>query len=156
MVSVCAGAGRVFSSAKTTARANWRRTVFIRPVKLAERLHGGRHFGQARLQAERVVDVGAPGLNGAQVSGDWVDILIVANRASHRALHEESRMNVSIVDSMKSIVQEAMETASQTKAEAAKGDKQAIRKLAQEQAAANTQGEQPSAASEEGKLDFKV
>lgn len=57
---------------------------------------------------------------------------------------------------MKSIVQEAMETASQTKAEAAKGDKQAIRKLAQEQAAANTQGEQPSAASEEGKLDFKV
>jgi hypothetical protein len=42
--------------------------------------------------------------------------------------------------SMKNVAQEAMETAAQTKAEAAKGDQQAIRKLAHQQAANNSAG----------------
>jgi hypothetical protein len=46
-------------------------------------------------------------------------------------------MNVS--NSVKNMVQEATETAAVTKAEAAKGDQQAIRKLARQQAANNTQ-----------------
>ena len=45
-------------------------------------------------------------------------------------------MNVGTVASVKSMAQEAMETAAQTKAEAAKGYKQAIQKLAAQ--AANT------------------
>ena len=48
-------------------------------------------------------------------------------------------MNVGNVTSMQSAVQESTETASQTKTEAAKGDQQAIRKLARQQAANNTQ-----------------
>jgi hypothetical protein len=46
-------------------------------------------------------------------------------------------MNVS--NSVKNMVQEATETAAVTKTEAAKGDQQAIRKLARQQAANNTQ-----------------
>jgi hypothetical protein len=50
-------------------------------------------------------------------------------------------MNVGTIASVKSMAQESMETAAQTKAEAAKGDQQAIRKLAAE-AANNAQGAQ--------------
>jgi hypothetical protein len=44
-----------------------------------------------------------------------------------------------ISSTAQSSAQEALETAAQTKAEAAKGDQQAIRKLARMQAANNTQ-----------------
>jgi hypothetical protein len=60
-------------------------------------------------------------------------------------------MNVSSLDSVKAMAQEATETLAQTKAEAAKGDQQAIRKLAQEQAANNTQSaQQPTKSTEDG------
>ena len=62
-------------------------------------------------------------------------------------------MNVSSLDSIKAMAQEATETLAQTKAEAAKGDQQAIRKLAQEQAANNSQGAQQPAESTEGLLN---
>jgi hypothetical protein len=61
-------------------------------------------------------------------------------------------MNVSSVGSsvlrstLASSTQEALETAAQTKAEAAKGDQQAVRKLAREQSAQDTQTAQPAAA----------
>ena len=65
-------------------------------------------------------------------------------------------MNVGSLDSVKAMVQEATETAAQTKAEAAKGDQQAVRKLAQEQAANNAQSVQKSTESVEGRLDVKA
>jgi hypothetical protein len=47
------------------------------------------------------------------------------------------------------MAQEAMETAAQTKAEAAKGDQQAVRKLARQQAEKNAQNaQQPIATSD--------
>jgi hypothetical protein len=65
-------------------------------------------------------------------------------------------MNASIIAFVKSIAQEALETVAQTKAEAAKGDRQAIRKLAAEQAAGNTQTAQQPTVSTNGKLDVKA
>ncbi len=62
-------------------------------------------------------------------------------------------MNVGTIASVKSMAQEAMETAAQTKAEAAKGDQQAIRKLAA-QAANNAQSAQQPAASTKRGLDL--
>jgi hypothetical protein len=62
-------------------------------------------------------------------------------------------MNVSSLDSIKAMAQEAAETLAQTKAEAAKGDQQAIRKLAQEQAANNAPGAQQPTESTEGGLN---
>ncbi len=53
-------------------------------------------------------------------------------------------MNVGTVASIKSMAQEAMETAAQTKAEAAKGDQQAIRKLAAQAVPSAQTPEQPT------------
>jgi len=54
-----------------------------------------------------------------------------------------------------SATQEAMETAAQTKAEATKGDQQAVRKLAAEQAAKGTQqGPAPAKKNIDGGLDL--
>ena len=53
-------------------------------------------------------------------------------------------MNVSnIASQLSASTQEAMETAAQTKAEAAKGDKQAILKLARQQATQSLENPQP-------------
>lgn len=60
---------------------------------------------------------------------------------------------------MRSTVQEATETAAQTKTEAAKGDQAAMRKLAREQAAHQEQSAPPSANvvdSDQGKPDVKA
>ena len=72
-------------------------------------------------------------------------------------------MNVSSTSLAKSQAQEASETASQTKAEAAKGDQQAIRKLAKQQAAqqSNSAPSTPPPSnnivdSDAGKLDVKA
>jgi hypothetical protein len=68
-------------------------------------------------------------------------------------------MNVSNLTSVKNMAQEATETAAQTKAEAAKGDQQAMRKLAQQQSASNTQSAQPPANvvdSTKGQLDIQA
>jgi hypothetical protein len=68
-------------------------------------------------------------------------------------------MNVSSITSVKNMAEEATETASATKAEAAKGDQQAIRKLARQQTANNTQNvQQPpeSAPSTKGLLNIKA
>jgi hypothetical protein len=54
-------------------------------------------------------------------------------------------MNVGNIAFMTGIAQETMETAAQTKAEAVKGDQQAIRKLASAQTANNTQNAQQPA-----------
>jgi hypothetical protein len=62
-------------------------------------------------------------------------------------------MNVGNMASVKSMTQEAMETAAQTKAEAAKGDQQAIRRLAA-QAANNAPSAQQPTASTKGGLDL--
>jgi hypothetical protein len=63
-------------------------------------------------------------------------------------------MNVGNTTSVKSMVEETMETAAQTKAEAAKGDQQAVRKLAATQAANNTQSAQPPAERPKSGLDM--
>ncbi len=53
-------------------------------------------------------------------------------------------MNVTSINSaMRNTVEEATETAAQTKAEAAKGDQQAIRKMAGQQAQEVTSAHQP-------------
>jgi hypothetical protein len=54
-------------------------------------------------------------------------------------------MNVGYIGSVKAMAEEATETAATTKAEATKGDQQAIRKLARQRAANNTQGAQQPA-----------
>jgi hypothetical protein len=54
------------------------------------------------------------------------------------------------------MAQEAMETAAQTKAEAAKGDRQAIRKLAATQAPASAQNPQPPTNTTKGRFDAKA
>ncbi|MGH7969890.1 MAG: hypothetical protein ACREIC_14295 [Limisphaerales bacterium] len=59
-------------------------------------------------------------------------------------------MNIGTVASVKSMAQEAMETAAQTKAEAAKGDQQAVRKLAAQAAAGAQAPEQPTCQSGRG------
>jgi len=62
-------------------------------------------------------------------------------------------MTISNTSAAKSLVQEATETPAQTKAEAAKGDQQAVRKLAGEQVA------QPPTSvvdSNRGRLDSKA
>jgi hypothetical protein len=64
-------------------------------------------------------------------------------------------MNVGTIASVKSMAQEAMETAAQTKAEAAKGDQQAIRRLAA-QAANNVQSAQPPVESAKRGLDAEA
>jgi hypothetical protein len=64
-------------------------------------------------------------------------------------------MNVGTIASVKSMAQEAMETAAQTKTEAAKGDQQAVRKLAA-QAADNAQSTQQPAESTKRGLDAKA
>jgi hypothetical protein len=68
-------------------------------------------------------------------------------------------MNIANTSSIQSMAQEATETAAQTKAEAAKGDRQAIRKLAQEQAAHSAQNPPPATNfvdSTKGQLDIKA
>ena len=65
-------------------------------------------------------------------------------------------MDISSVTSVKSMAEEATESAAATKAEAAKGDQQAIRKLAQQQSLNNTQTTQAPAEvvdSIKGRLD---
>ena len=52
--------------------------------------------------------------------------------------------------------QEAKETPAQTKAEAAKGDQQAVRKLAQQQQAAANQTPPATVDSDKGQLDAKA
>ena len=64
-------------------------------------------------------------------------------------------MNVGTIASVKSMAQEAMETTAQTKAEAAKGDQQAVRKLAA-QAADNAQSAQQFPDSAKRGLDAKA
>ena len=64
-------------------------------------------------------------------------------------------MNVGTIASVKSMAQEATETAAQTKAEAAKGDQQAIRRLAT-QAANNVQNAQQPVESATRGLDAKA
>jgi hypothetical protein len=59
-------------------------------------------------------------------------------------------MNVGSVASLKSMAQEAMETAAQTKAEAAKGDQQAIRRLAAQAANNAPSAQQPTASTKRG------
>ena len=64
-------------------------------------------------------------------------------------------MNVGSLSSAASVAQEAMETVAQSKAEAAKGDQQAVRKLARQQAAGNTQpAQQPVAENPTRGLDL--
>ena len=64
-------------------------------------------------------------------------------------------MIVGTIASLQSVAQEAMETADQTKAEAAKGDQEAVRRLAAvAQAANNAQGAQQPAESTKGGLDL--
>lgn len=58
--------------------------------------------------------------------------------------------------SVKSLVQEATETLTQTKAEAAKGDQQAIRKLANEELGNKVQDTQLPLSSIEGRVDAKA
>jgi hypothetical protein len=71
----------------------------------------------------------------------------------------EDIMNASNISALKNMTQEATETLAQTKAEAAKGDPQAIRKLAMLQAAKGGQS-QPQPAntvdSAMGKLNAKA
>lgn len=69
---------------------------------------------------------------------------------------ESITMNVGTTASVKSMVQEAMETAAQTKSEAARGDQQAVRKLAQAQTANPAQiTPQPPESTKRG-LDIKA
>ena len=65
-------------------------------------------------------------------------------------------MTISNTSAAKNLVQEATETPAQTKAEAAKGDQQAVRKLASEQAAQG--GQQPADVvdSNRGRLNTKA
>ncbi len=68
-------------------------------------------------------------------------------------------MNVNNATAVQSMAQEAMETAAQTKAEAAKGDQQAVRKLASQTAAASSQSAPPPADvvdSARGRLNVKA
>jgi hypothetical protein len=65
-------------------------------------------------------------------------------------------MNVGNIASIKSMAQEAMETAAQTKAEAAKGDQQAIRKLALTQAQKNAESAPQTAETPKGRLNAKA
>jgi hypothetical protein len=64
-------------------------------------------------------------------------------------------MNINIT-SLVNQSQEAMETAAQTKAEAAKGDQQAMRKLARTQAANNVQSAPPPPPPPQRGLDVKA
>ena len=64
-------------------------------------------------------------------------------------------MNVGNITSVKSMAEEAMETAAQTKTEAAKGDQQAIRKLARTRAANSTPSAPPPPESPKRGLDVK-
>jgi hypothetical protein len=64
-------------------------------------------------------------------------------------------MNVGTIASVKSMAQEAMETAAQTKAEAAKGDQQAIRKLATQAANNAPSAPTPNESTKRG-LDAKA
>jgi len=64
-------------------------------------------------------------------------------------------MNVGSLSSAASMAQEAMETVAQSKAEAAKGDQQAVRKLARQQVEGNAQpAQQPVAANPARGLDL--
>ena len=65
-------------------------------------------------------------------------------------------MYISSTTSAKSMAQEATETPAQTKAEAAKGDQQAVRKLAQETQASPPQAPQTVIDSSRGRLDAKA
>ena len=80
------------------------------------------------------------------------------NRANTSAQHKAPIMNVGNIASMKSMAQEAMETAAATKAEAAKGDQQAIRKLASQSSANSPQNAPPANIADEinGRLDVKA
>jgi phosphatidylethanolamine-binding protein (PEBP) family uncharacterized protein len=69
---------------------------------------------------------------------------------------ESIKMNVGTTASVKSMVQEAMETAAQTKSEAAKGDQQAVRKLAQAQTANPAQSVQQPPENTKRGLDAKA
>ncbi len=59
-------------------------------------------------------------------------------------------MNIGSVNSMKSMAEEATETLSATKAEAAKGDQQAMRKLNRQQALENSQTPRQAASAAPG------
>ncbi|HUZ07933.1 MAG TPA: hypothetical protein VMV89_10655 [Candidatus Paceibacterota bacterium] len=63
-------------------------------------------------------------------------------------------MNVSGMTSVKNMAQEAMETIAETKAEAAKGDQQAIRNVAQRQVASHTQSAEPPVNTGNGSKDI--
>ena len=68
-------------------------------------------------------------------------------------------MFISNTTSANNMLQEAKETAAQTQAEAAKGDQQAVRKLASQQAANAARTAQPPAAvvdSDNGRLDVQA
>ena len=68
-------------------------------------------------------------------------------------------MNVSNITALKSMTQEANETIAQTKAEAAKGDQQAIRRLATQPVAKGTQSQSQPANTVDsamGKLNAKA
>jgi|HubBroStandDraft_4_1064222.scaffolds.fasta_scaffold838921_1 hypothetical protein len=69
-------------------------------------------------------------------------------------------MNVGNISSADTAAQEAIETRAQTKAQATQGDQQAVRKLAQEQAASNSPNSPQAAASSaqtaQSKLDAKA
>jgi hypothetical protein len=64
--------------------------------------------------------------------------------------------NTTAATAAKSLLQEATETPAQTKAEAAKGDQQAVRKLASEQAAQAPEETTEVVNSERGQLDTKA
>jgi hypothetical protein len=68
---------------------------------------------------------------------------------------KEPTMNIATIAALKSMAQEAMETAAQTKAEATKGDQQAIRRLAA-QAANNAQSAAEPTESTNRGLDAKA
>lgn len=63
---------------------------------------------------------------------------------------------MTITNTPQSALQEAKETAAQTKAEAARGDQQAVRKLAAEKAAQQTQPPANSVDSNRGLLSAKA
>jgi hypothetical protein len=65
-------------------------------------------------------------------------------------------MKVNSTASINNAAQEAMETTAQTKAEATKGDQQAVRLLARREAANNVQNVQQPPQNTKGGLDVKA
>jgi len=72
---------------------------------------------------------------------------------------KEINMTITSTTTQQSALQEAKETAAQTKAEAAKGDQQAVRKLAAEKSASQAQAVPPQenvVDSDRGQLNAKA